>query len=130
MRLVPFVRIAAADARKVGPGALRPPLERVVVHALRRQAVVAIAFDLVAERTDHLAVAGIAALAHVDVAPGEFERRIGPHPVDLFDRVVDPEQRRDLDDAADRSEEHTSELQSLMSIAYAVYCLNKQITHT
>src|SRR3546814_7625333 len=27
-----------------------------------------------------------------------------------------------------RSEEHTSELQSLMRISYAVFCLNKQIT--
>src|SRR3546814_5679187 len=27
----------------------------------------------------------------------------------------------------DRSEEHTSELQSLMRISYAVFCLNKQI---
>src|SRR3546814_14298837 len=78
--LVPFVRIAAPDARKVGSGALRPPLERMVIHAFRCQAVVAIAFDLVAERTDHLAVAGVAALAHVNVAPREFrseERRVG-----------------------------------------------------
>src|SRR3546814_7768244 len=28
--------------------------------------------------------------------------------------------------ALDRSEEHTSELQSLMRISYAVFCLNKQ----
>src|SRR3546814_4012796 len=28
----------------------------------------------------------------------------------------------------DRSEEHTSELQSLMRISYAVFCLNKQNT--
>src|SRR3546814_8173353 len=33
--------------------------------------------------------------------------------------------------AADgRSEEHTSELQSLMRTSYAVFCLNKQTTHT
>src|SRR3546814_1403673 len=30
--------------------------------------------------------------------------------------------------AHDRSEEHTSELQSLMRISYAVFCLNKKIT--
>src|SRR3546814_3914126 len=30
----------------------------------------------------------------------------------------------------DRSEEHTSELQSLMRISYAVLCLKKQKTHT
>src|SRR3546814_2704447 len=29
-----------------------------------------------------------------------------------------------------RSEEHTSELQSLMRISYAVFCLKKQITQT
>src|SRR3546814_9656034 len=30
---------------------------------------------------------------------------------------------------ATRSEEHTSELQSLMRISYAVYCLKKKINH-
>src|SRR3546814_1121633 len=30
---------------------------------------------------------------------------------------------------ASRSEEHTSELQSLMRISYAVFCLKKQITY-
>src|SRR3546814_7600300 len=29
-----------------------------------------------------------------------------------------------------RSEEHTSELQSLMRISYAVFCLNKKTNHT
>src|SRR3546814_8024459 len=40
--------------------------------------------------------------------------------------------RLNLDCADIRSEEHTSELQSLMRISYAVFCLNKQIhtTHT
>src|SRR3546814_5241893 len=32
--------------------------------------------------------------------------------------------------ASDRSEEHTSELQSLMRISYAVFCLKKQTTNT
>src|SRR3546814_9141129 len=32
-----------------------------------------------------------------------------------------------LAEALDRSEEHTSELQSLMSSSYAVFCLNKKI---
>src|SRR3546814_2591099 len=31
---------------------------------------------------------------------------------------------------ATRSEEHTSELQSLMRISYAVFCLKKKIKHT
>src|SRR3546814_3662666 len=33
---------------------------------------------------------------------------------------------RDPDDVALRSEEHTSELQSLMRISYAVFCLKKK----
>src|SRR3546814_1487431 len=32
--------------------------------------------------------------------------------------------------SAERSEEHTSELQSLMRISYAVFCLTKKIKHT
>src|SRR3546814_9068070 len=36
-----------------------------------------------------------------------------------------------VDDGSDhRSEEHTSELQSLMRISYAVFCLKKQTTNT
>src|SRR3546814_2418141 len=34
------------------------------------------------------------------------------------------------DDALQRSEEHTSELQSLMRISYAVFCLKKKKTKT
>src|SRR3546814_7371072 len=34
--------------------------------------------------------------------------------------------RRMLADQAERSEEHTSELQSLMRISYAVFCLKKK----
>src|SRR3546814_9612413 len=36
----------------------------------------------------------------------------------------------DPQSAADRSEEHTSELQSLMRISYAVFCLKKKKTDT
>src|SRR3546814_6889582 len=39
-----------------------------------------------------------------------------------------PGQRRGL--GGDRSEEHTSELQSLMRISYAVFCLKKKKTTT
>src|SRR3546814_1434747 len=34
-----------------------------------------------------------------------------------------------VDPSAGRSEEHTSELQSLMRISYAVFCLKKKNTH-
>src|SRR3546814_5364101 len=41
--------------------------------------------------------------------------------------VIANELRRDDDDNdADRSEEHTSELQSLMRISYAVFCVKKK----
>src|SRR3546814_2725890 len=35
-----------------------------------------------------------------------------------------------VEDRDSRSEEHTSELQSLMRISYAVFCLKKKITRT
>src|SRR3546814_10010359 len=47
-----------------------------------------------------------------------------------------PETGNSAKDGNERSEEHTSELQSLMRISYAVFCLNtkrinyKQLTHT
>ena len=69
----------------------------------------AVALDLVAQRADHLRVAEIAALAHVDVASGELERRVGPHAVDLFDRVLQVEQRHDLDEAADRDHDQDAD---------------------
>src|SRR3546814_5959968 len=64
-------------------------------------------------------------------------------PLDLFDADLPPfggaviEGRYALlsgqpvaeDAAADRSEEHTSELQSLMRISYAVFCLKKKKTN-
>src|SRR3546814_7694963 len=46
------------------------------------------------------------------------------YPVDTLDRKI---WRHEIGtDGAPRSEEHTSELQSLMSISYAVFCLKKK----
>src|SRR3546814_8522328 len=42
------------------------------------------------------------------------------------DRITDAVMRKGRPCRADRSEEHTSELQSLMRISYAVYCLKKK----
>src|SRR3546814_982420 len=45
------------------------------------------------------------------------------------DRVADDHHHRDAQQGrndADKSEEHTSELQSLMRISYAVFCLKKK----
>ena len=95
---VPGIRILPANARQIRPGALGTPLERMVVHRFRREAVVAIAFDLVAERTDHLAVAQVAPLADIDIATGLLERGVGTNPLHLLDGVIEPEQWRDFDD--------------------------------
>src|SRR3546814_3875599 len=62
-----------------------------------------------------------AALAHDALGLVDVDELLGldrggePGGVDLLQDVVVPE----------RSEEHTSELQSLMRISYAVFCLNK-----
>src|SRR5437870_5780193 len=69
----------------------------------------AVALHLVAERPDHLAVAEVASLAHVDVASGELERRVRAHALDLLDRVVEIEERRDFDDTADSHDQQGSD---------------------
>src|SRR3546814_7061338 len=53
---------------------------------------------------------------------GQAERR---HDGDVQNREDQPAGRVSTDDRA-RSEEHTSELQSLMRISYAVFCLKKK----
>src|SRR3546814_5724536 len=45
-------------------------------------------------------------------------------------RRIDPQQPHRFAAAGRRSEEHTSELQSLMRISYAVFCLKKKIKHS
>src|SRR3546814_8305141 len=59
--------------------------------------------------TGHRTMAGLADRAHVDSSQ----------------RQVQVLQAR-IAELADRSEEHTSELQSLMRISYAVFCLKKK----
>src|SRR3546814_6376155 len=54
----------------------------------------------------------------------EAELRVGLHePEELLQRSIEAGLGHHL---ADRSEEHTSELQSLMRISYAVFCLKKK----
>src|SRR3546814_5480727 len=48
--------------------------------------------------------------------------------VTCFGREAELAQKAGIGDM--RSEEHTSELQSLMRISYAVFCLKKKNTHT
>src|SRR6478672_8604133 len=102
MRNMPFIGIFGANPREIRPGSLRPPLEGVVVHALGCQLEVAVALDLIAQWPDHLRVAEIAPLADVDVAAGQLKRSVWPDAIDHLDRALQIEQRRDLDQTADR----------------------------
>src|SRR3546814_5871310 len=59
---------------------------------------------------------------YVDV---RMERHLAPSiAADRHQRETLP--RRRIGDGSERSEEHTSELQSLMRISYAVFCLKKK----
>src|SRR3546814_4337936 len=56
--------------------------------------------------------------------------RLGGSRAARFDRLaIVPRQIGGRDDPLPRSEEHTSELQSLMRISYAVFCLKKKTTN-
>src|SRR3546814_17894437 len=57
------------------------------------------------------------------VAVEQPAQRTRQHALDAVDAVAAGDQRADR--AQQRSEEHTSELQSLMRISYAVFCLKK-----
>src|SRR3546814_4792597 len=58
-------------------------------------------------------------------------RVVGPGPATTRTRRHFPAGRaRVFDDHPERSEEHTSELQSLMRISYAVFCLKKKTNTT
>src|SRR3546814_6086165 len=56
--------------------------------------------------------------------------KISPNSARLFLNAVEPTFATLLEivDRSDRSEEHTSELQSLMRISYAVFCLKNKKT--
>src|SRR3546814_9798728 len=62
---------------------------------------------------------------------GHSRTRRPVRPADLHGnavRCIRHRQRGPFGQCADRSEEHTSELQSLMRISYAVFCLKKKKT--
>src|SRR3546814_7190786 len=61
---------------------------------------------------------------HPRAAAGEDGRADGDRLLPEFLRRRDPRARRAM--VPRRSEEHTSELQSLMRISYAVFCLKKK----
>src|SRR3546814_1991518 len=80
------------------------------------------------------------AAPHHSRARGQFgqslDRALGPAHGIMFERVPQAEQEQEerafgpgTQSAGTRSEEHTSELQSLMRISYAVFCLKKKKQH-
>src|SRR3546814_7964023 len=75
-----------------------------------------VAFDEAHREAGDAAVVSVTYDDRTDDAKEFFAKRGGDWPV-----VDDPEN-------SIRSEEHTSELQSLMRISYAVFCLKKQNT--
>src|SRR3546814_1076606 len=94
-------------------------------------------------RSHHLpAGAEVATALAAGAAGAAGDQRIDHHPAagarprqDGADRLVAEDQRRlaalvPAVEGVHRSEEHTSELQSLMRISYAVFCWKKKKTHT
>ena len=102
MQALPRVGILAADAREIGTGAFRAPLERPVVHRFGDGRVSAVALRFGAQRADHLRVTEVAALAHVDVLSREAQRVVRLHPRRRSDRVRLDEERRELGQASQR----------------------------
>src|SRR5215469_16356884 len=77
----------------------------MVIFGFDGERVGAVAIDLVAQGADHLRMAGVAAFADIDVAAGELERGVEPHVGRVFHRLMDGEERRDLDEAADAGDD-------------------------
>src|SRR3546814_6893677 len=56
--------------------------------------------------------------------PAECSSKVGA----MLDAKIEDGERKENPEDPTRSEEHTSELQSLMRISYAVFCLKKKIS--
>ena len=108
---MPVIRIAPADTGQIRPRPLGPPLERVVIFRFRRQRIVPIALDLIAHRADHLSMADVTALADVDIAARQLQRRVGAHALYILDGVFKPEQRGDLHDPPNRDDKEGKDRQ-------------------
>ena len=99
----------------------------MVIGALGGQRIGAVAVQFIGQAADHLGMAGIAAFADVDLAARQFQRRVRAHVVGDLDGALDGEERRDLDDAADRGhaddrahEAHRDLLEVVMQLQHAL----------
>src|SRR3546814_1328233 len=91
----------------------------------RREAAVLLAAHLVhVELAVDLDLQAVASRGRIGVAPHQLDALVGL--VDLHLVAQAAQFARD-EGGEGRSEEHTSELQSLMRISYAVFCLKKKI---
>src|SRR3546814_4345662 len=94
------------------------------LHDRRDDILAAHAFRV--EELGHAELAAPLLSGPVDVDANDLVRTGKPRALDhVQSDAAEPE---DDDIVADRSEEHTSELQSLMRISYAVFCLKKKNT--
>src|SRR3546814_7768645 len=65
-----------------------------------------------------------------EIVQARAEQEIKPGSADQRDNAHQQRQAESMPDGEARSEEHTSELQSLMRISYAVFCLKKKTHET
>src|SRR3546814_1903036 len=119
MRISDWSSDVCSSDLNVGNELQRASLERVAAHQPHDVG-----------RRDRADPGRVAARGGQGVGPGAGEvvidpRDIARHPRLHRARLLPPRRRDDVG----RSEEHTSELQSLMRISYAVFCLKKIITH-
>src|SRR3546814_6367370 len=84
-----------------------------------------------AEKVKKIVVEHLGVEADKVTEEASFIDDLGADSLDIVELVMAFEEEFGVeipDDAAERSEEHTSELQSLMRISYAVFCLKKKST--
>src|SRR5258708_39923063 len=94
---VPFIRIFVAHAREVRPGPLRSPEHGMIVFGFNGERIRAVPLHFVAQRPDHLRMAGVAAFPDVDIAACDLERRVNAPGRGGFHRLMDREPRYELD---------------------------------
>src|SRR3546814_9150208 len=69
---------------------------------------------------------GLRLVEKIPIGVGDRVRRHQPVGIEIVERFAAFALRDDVAHEGGRSEEHTSELQSLMRISYAVFCLQKK----